>query len=33
MLAGPPMVGRPLYAQTKINMVRDVCSPTQHLAR
>ena len=33
MLAGPPMVGRRLYAQTKTNMVRDACSVTQHLAR
>jgi hypothetical protein len=33
MLAGPPLVGPRLYAQTNTNMVRDVCSPTQHLAR
>ena len=33
MLAGPPTVGPRLYAQTKGNMVRDACSPTQHLAR
>ncbi len=33
MLAGPPMVGPRLYAQTHTNMVRDACSPTQHLAR
>ena len=33
LLAGPPMVGPRRYAQTHTNMVRDVCSPTQHLAR
>jgi hypothetical protein len=33
MVAGPPMVGPRLYAQTRTNMVRDACSPTQHLAR
>ena len=33
LLAGPPMVGPRLYAQTTTNMVRDACSPTQHLAR
>jgi len=33
MLAGPPMVGPRRYAQTNTNMVRDACSPTQHLAR
>jgi hypothetical protein len=33
MVAGPPMVGPRLHAQTNTNMVRDVCSPTQHLAR
>jgi hypothetical protein len=33
MVAGPPMVGPRLYAQTRSNMVRDACSPTQHLAR
>ena len=33
MLAGPPMVGPRRYAQTRTNMVRDACSPTQHLAR
>lgn len=32
-LAGPPMVGPRRYAQTHTNMVRDACSPTQHLAR
>jgi len=33
MVAGPPMVGPPLHAQTNTHMVRDVCSPTQHLTR
>ena len=33
LLAGPPMVGPRLYAQTRTNVVRDVCSPNQHLAR
>ena len=34
LLAGPPMVGPRRYAQsTRTNMVRDACSPTQHLAR
>jgi len=33
MVAGPSTVGPRLYAQTNTNMVRDVCSPTQHLAR
>jgi hypothetical protein len=33
MVAGPPMLGPRLYAQTRSNMVRDACSPTQHLAR
>ena len=33
MLAGPPMVGPRRYAQTNTNMVRDACSPAQHLAR
>jgi hypothetical protein len=33
MLAGPPMVGPRLHAQTNTNMVWDACSPTQHLAR
>ncbi len=33
LLAGPPMVGQRRYAQTRTNMVRDACSPTQHLAR
>ncbi len=34
LLAGPPVAGLKLYAQsTNTNMVRDACSPTQHLAR
>jgi hypothetical protein len=33
LVAGPPLVGPRLYAQTNTNMVRDVCSLTQHLAR
>jgi hypothetical protein len=33
MLAGPPMVGPRLHAQTKTNVIRDACSPTLHLAR
>lgn len=34
LLAGPPMVGARRYAQTTTtHMVRDACSPTQHLAR
>jgi hypothetical protein len=34
MLAGPPTVGPRRYAQSRRgNMVRDACSPTQHLAR
>jgi len=33
MVAGPPMVGPRLHAQTNTHMVRDICSPTQHLAR
>jgi len=33
LLAGPPMIAPRRYAQTHTNMVRDVCSPTQHLAR
>src|SRR5512147_2503716 len=34
LLAGPPVAGLQLYAQsTHTNMVRDACSPTQHLAR
>jgi len=33
LLAGPPTVGPRRYAQTRTNMVRDACSPTQHLAR
>jgi hypothetical protein len=34
LLAGPPVAGLRLYAQsTNTNMVRDACSPTQHLAR
>ncbi len=34
LLAGPPMVGPRRYAQTtNTYMVRDACSPTQHLAR
>jgi hypothetical protein len=33
MLAGPPMTGPRRYAQTNTYMVRDACSPTQHLAR
>ena len=33
LLAGPPMAGPRRYAQTRTNMVRDACSPTQHLAR
>ncbi len=33
LLAGPPMVGPRLYAQTRTALVRDACSPTQHLAR
>ena len=33
LVAGPPLVGPRLYAQTNTNMVRDICSPTQHLAR
>ncbi len=33
-LAGPPMAGPRRYAQTTTtHMVRDACSPTQHLAR
>jgi len=34
LLAGPPVAGLKLYAQaTNTYMVRDACSPTQHLAR
>ena len=34
LLAGPPLVGPRRYAQsTTTYMVRDACSPTQHLAR
>lgn len=33
MLAGPPMVGPRLYAQTNTAVVRDACAPTRHLAR
>lgn len=34
LVAGPPVAGLKLYAQsTNTNMVRDACSPTQHLAR
>jgi len=33
LLAGPPMVGPRLFAQTHTNVLRDVCSPTQRLAR
>jgi hypothetical protein len=34
LLAGPPMSGPRRYAQSTISyMVRDACSPTQHLAR
>jgi hypothetical protein len=33
LLAGPPMVGLRLYAQTRTGLVRDACAPTQHLAR
>ncbi len=32
-LAGPAMVGPRLLAQTRSELARDVCSPTQHLAR
>jgi len=32
-LAGPPVVGPRLFAQTRSELARDVCSPTQHLAR
>jgi hypothetical protein len=34
LVAGPPMAAPRRYAQsTNTNMVRDACSPTQHLAR
>jgi hypothetical protein len=34
LVAGPPMAAPRQYAQsTNTNMVRDACSPTQHLAR
>ncbi|MCX5736365.1 MAG: hypothetical protein NTW68_18950 [candidate division NC10 bacterium] len=33
LVAGPPMVSPRLLAQTQRFLVRDVCSPTQHLAR
>ena len=33
LLAGPPMAGPRLYAQRRLGVVRDACSPTQHLAR
>ena len=32
-LAGPAMVGPRLLAQTRSQLARDVCSPTQHMAR
>jgi hypothetical protein len=32
LVAGPPMAGPRLLAQTQTFLVRDVCSPTQHLA-
>ena len=32
-LAGPAMLGPRLLAQTQTQLARDVCSPTQHLAR
>jgi hypothetical protein len=32
-LAGPAMAGPRLLAQTQTFLARDVCSPTQHLAR
>ena len=33
LVAGPPMAGPRLLAQTQTFLARDVCSPTQHLAR
>ena len=33
LVVGPPMASPRLLAQTQTNLVRDVCSPTQHLAR
>ena len=33
MLAGPPVAGPRLFARTNSALVRDACSPTQHLAR
>ena len=33
LVAGPPMAGPRLLAQTQTFLVRDVCSPTQHLTR
>ncbi|MEI8190491.1 MAG: hypothetical protein WCI75_12315 [candidate division NC10 bacterium] len=32
-LAGPPMAGPRLFAQTNTFMIRDACGATQHLAR
>ena len=33
LVAGPPMAGPRLLAQTQTFLTRDVCSPTEHLAR
>ena len=33
LVAGPPMASPRLFAQTQTFLARDVCSPTQHLAR
>jgi hypothetical protein len=34
LVAGPPMAAARRYAQsTNTNMMRDACSPAQHLAR
>jgi hypothetical protein len=33
LVAGPPMASPRLLAQTQTFLARDVCSPTQHLAR
>jgi len=33
LVAGPPMASPRLLAQTQTFLTRDVCSPSQHLAR